>query len=79
VIAYELLTGSPPFKGESRQALITAHLTQRPVPPSRRRRDVPGALGALIMRLLEKRAKDRPASAHDVSAVLKQVEQQFRA
>ena len=70
VIAYELLTGAPPFTGMSRQALITAHLAERPVPPSTRCRDVPRALDALVLRLLAKQAKDRPASAAEVSTVL---------
>ena len=70
VIAYELLTGAPPFTGPSRQALITAHLAERPVRLSARRRDVPRALETLAMRLLEKQAADRPASAAEVSALL---------
>jgi serine/threonine-protein kinase len=71
VIAYELLTGAPPFTGQSRQALITAHLAERPAPPSAHRGDVPRALETLVMQLLEKQARNRPDSATDVSAVLK--------
>jgi eukaryotic-like serine/threonine-protein kinase len=70
VIAYELLAGAPPFTGPTRQALMTAHLAERPRPLSTYRRDVPKALEALVMRLLAKQAADRPASAADVSAIL---------
>jgi serine/threonine protein kinase len=73
VIAYELLTGAPPFTGQSRQALITAHLAERPAPPSVHRGDIPRALEALVMRLLEKQATNRPGSATDVIAVLAMV------
>ena len=70
VMAYELLVGAPPFAGTSRQALITAHLAERPARLSKHRRDVPAALEALVMRLLEKQATNRPASAAEVITVL---------
>ena len=65
-LAYELLTGRPPFAGGSAQALILAHITERPQPVASRRADVPRALAALVMRLLEKRAADRPQSAEQI-------------
>ena len=65
VVAYEMLTGSPPFAG-SPQSLIAAHLTMQPEPIDRRRSDIPPALGALVMRCLEKRAADRPQSAAEI-------------
>ncbi|HEV8448741.1 MAG TPA: serine/threonine-protein kinase [Gemmatimonadaceae bacterium] len=70
VIAYELLTGSPPFTASSRQAMMTAHLAARPRALSKHRRDVPPPLESLVMRLLEKRAADRPSSAAEVIAAL---------
>jgi len=66
IIAYELLTGSPPFTAASRQGMMTAHLAVRPKRLSEHRRDVPVALDSLVMQLLAKRADDRPASAHVV-------------
>ena len=65
VVAYEMLTGSPPFAG-SPQSLIAAHLTMQPESIDRRRSDIPPALGALVMRCLEKRAADRPQSAAEI-------------
>ena len=70
VMAYELLVGVPPFTATSRQALMTAHLAERPARLSKHRRDVPAALEALVMRLLEKQATNRPASAAQVIAAL---------
>jgi eukaryotic-like serine/threonine-protein kinase len=70
VVAYEMLTGAPPFSGRSPQALIAAHITEAPVPVRNRRPSVPPRLEALVMRLLEKHPADRPQSAEDVLTVL---------
>src|SRR5256886_15361132 len=63
VVAYELLTGHPPFSGLSAQQVLAAHATQAPVPVTQSRAAVPPALGALVMRCLEKHAADRPQTA----------------
>ncbi len=65
-LAYELLTGHPPFARASAQALMLAHVNEKPVPVTGRRADVPRALAALIMRLLEKRPGDRPQSTNEI-------------
>ena len=66
VLAYELLTGQPPFVGRSPQGLLAAHVSESPEPITRRRATIPPALGALVMRCLEKRAADRPQRASDL-------------
>jgi len=63
VIAYELLTGRPPFTGNTPQQVIAAHVTQAPDPVIRHRAAVPAALAELVMRCLEKKPADRPQSA----------------
>ncbi|HEU4722721.1 MAG TPA: serine/threonine-protein kinase, partial [Gemmatimonadaceae bacterium] len=70
VVAYELLAGRPPFEGRNAQQLLSAHATQTPEPVHKRRPAVPDALGALVMRLLEKLPADRPQSATEVLSVL---------
>ncbi|WP_284349538.1 serine/threonine-protein kinase [Roseisolibacter agri] len=70
VLAYELLTGQPPFVGRTPQGLLAAHVTEAPEPVARRRASVPPALAALVMRCLEKRAADRPQSAQEVVQAL---------
>ena len=70
IMTYELLAGVTPFTGESRQALVTAHLAERPAPLSAHRRDIPASLAALVSRLLEKQAVNRPASAAEVGIAL---------
>jgi serine/threonine-protein kinase len=66
VVAYELLTGQPPFTGRAPSALLAAHVTESPEPVSRRRPGVPPALAGLVMRCLEKRPADRPQSAAEI-------------
>ena len=66
VLAYELLTGQPPFTGRSPSALLAAQVTETPEPVSRRRPAIPPALAALVMRCLEKRPADRPQSAAEI-------------
>jgi serine/threonine protein kinase/tetratricopeptide (TPR) repeat protein len=63
VIAYELLTGRPPFTGNTPQQVIAAHVTQAPDPVTRHRAAVPAPLAELVMRCLEKKPADRPQSA----------------
>jgi serine/threonine-protein kinase len=64
-VAYELLTGRPPFTG-SPQQLLAAHLSRTPQPVRELRGDTPGALAAVLARCLEKQADDRPASADEL-------------
>src|SRR5438132_2131669 len=66
VLAYELLTGQPPFAGRTPQNLLAAHVTEAPEAITRRRSSLPPALAALVMRCLEKRPADRPQSASEV-------------
>ena len=69
-LAYEMLTGQPPFAGRSPQALLAAHSTEVPETIVKRRPNLPPALGALVMRCLEKRAADRPQSASEIVHIL---------
>jgi serine/threonine-protein kinase len=67
VVAWELLAGAHPFADRlTPHALVAAHV--RDVPPMlvERRGDVPPALGALVMRCLEKDPARRPASASEL-------------
>ncbi|MGI8498880.1 MAG: protein kinase domain-containing protein [Gemmatimonadaceae bacterium] len=66
VVAYEMLTGQPPFVGRPARALLAAHATESPEPLSKRRPGAPAALSALVMRCLEKHPADRPQSAAEM-------------
>jgi len=74
IVAYEMLTGSPPFHGRTPQGLLTAQLTELPTPIASRRYDVPVGVANLVMQCLEKNPADRPRSAVDVARVLESPE-----
>ncbi|MDP2957514.1 MAG: protein kinase, partial [Longimicrobiales bacterium] len=70
VLAYEMLTGQPPFVRSTPQALLAAHVTEAPVAVTERRGTIPPALAQLIMHCLEKKPADRPQRAEELLAVL---------
>ena len=67
VVAYEMLTGEPPFAYHSAAKLAAAHVMETPPPPTDRRAAVPPAVARLVMRCLEKHPADRPQSATDLA------------
>ena len=66
VLAYELLAGRPPFVGETREVVLSAHLTQVPASLTTYRPEVPASLAELVMTCLAKRAADRWQSADEL-------------
>ena len=72
-MAYELLTGHPPFQGTSPHKLFAAHMGEKPVPVTDLRTDTPAALAQAVMLCLEKDPDRRPQSATDVAQVLDSV------
>jgi serine/threonine-protein kinase len=69
-LAYEVITGQPPFTGRTPQGMLAAHVTEEPEDVSRRRPGIPASLAALIMRCLAKRPADRPQSAEELVRAL---------
>ncbi|SRR5579883_13655 len=72
-MAYELLTGQPPFSGRPAQAMLAAHAVEPPEPVDRRRPAVPPQLASLVMSCLQKRPADRPQTASLVVQALDSV------
>ncbi len=66
VMAYEMLTGHPPFDGKTSQAVLSAHVMEQPTDISQQRPSVPPTLAQLIMRCLEKNPADRWQSAEEM-------------
>src|SRR5688572_4599744 len=69
-LAYAVLTGHPPFRGQSIHQVIAAHLTAVPAPVSALRPEVPAAVSSLVARCLEKAPEARPQSARAVLGAL---------
>ncbi len=69
-LAYELLTGRPPFVGATPQQVLAAHVTEAPEPVTRRRQAIPAPLEAVVMRCLAKRPADRWQTAAELHAAL---------
>ncbi|HUQ20820.1 MAG TPA: protein kinase [Gemmatimonadaceae bacterium] len=69
-MAYEMLTGLPPFSKMSAQATLAAQAVEQPIPIQTKRPGLPDPLATLIMRCLEKRPADRPQTAGEVQQEL---------
>ena len=63
VVLYELLTGRPPFRGDTPVAVAYQHVSEAPVPPSDLNESVPRALDAVVLRALAKDPFQRPQDA----------------
>ncbi|SFQ26054.1 MULTISPECIES: serine/threonine-protein kinase [Actinomadura] len=65
VVAYECLTGAPPFDGPTPVEVALKHVRDAPAElPAR----VPEEARELVMEMLAKEPRDRPADAHTVAA-----------
>jgi eukaryotic-like serine/threonine-protein kinase len=62
-LLYELLTGRPPFVGESPVAVAYQHVREPAQPPSTYDPDIAPELDAIVMKALTKRVEDRYQSA----------------
>jgi serine/threonine protein kinase len=69
-LLYELLTGRPPFTGDSPVAIAYQHVRENPVPPSRVDPDVPAWADAIVLKAMAKSPADRYQSAADMRADL---------
>jgi serine/threonine-protein kinase len=73
-LGYFLLTGAPPFLGDSVAEVCAHHLHTAPLAPSRRAgRRVPAELEAVLLQCLAKSPEDRPESAAALRAALLEV------
>jgi serine/threonine-protein kinase len=62
-LLYELLTGRPPFVGDSPVAVAYQHVREQAAPPSDHDTALPPAIDAIVMKSLAKRVEDRYQSA----------------
>jgi serine/threonine protein kinase len=65
-LLYALLTGGPPFAGDSPVAVAWQHVAKDPVPPSRLDAEIPVWVDPIVLRAMAKRPADRYQSAADM-------------
>ena len=78
-VLYELITGRPPFDGDTPIATATKHITDKPEKLSTYRADIPKGIENAVLKLLHKYPKDRFKNAEDLRAVLLQQKTQLQA
>src|SRR5690606_13760533 len=64
-VLYEMLTGQPPFSGDSPVAIAYKHVQEAPTPPGHLVA-VPGDLEAIVVKLLQKEPANRYANAEEL-------------
>ncbi|HKX34168.1 MAG TPA: PASTA domain-containing protein, partial [Actinomycetota bacterium] len=69
-VLYEMVTGRPPFLGDSPVAVASKQVLEQPTPPSRLNTDVTADLDAVILRALAKNPANRYQSAEEMHADL---------
>lgn len=70
-VAYEMITGAPPFVRSSLRATMAAQLAEAPRPLRELRPELPSTLADLLMRCLEKDPLQRP---HSASVIVKTID-----
>ena len=72
-MAYEMLTGQPVFAARSPQGMLSAHISEEPVPVIERRPGIPPLLDSLVMSCLEKSPANRPQTAEEIVRQLDEI------
>jgi serine/threonine-protein kinase len=65
-LLYELLTGTPPFTGDSPVAVAYQHVREDPVPPSQLNSDVSPAIDSIVLKAMAKNPANRYQSAAEM-------------
>ena len=71
VTFFEVLTGQPPFAGDTPNALLKKHLGETPVGPSFYNSNVTKDLDRIILKMMEKNPQKRFDSMQDVASALR--------
>jgi eukaryotic-like serine/threonine-protein kinase len=72
-VLYEMLTGEPPFVGDSPVAVAYQHVREDPVPPSRRYEGISADLDAVVLKALAKNPENRYQTAAEMRTDLVRV------
>lgn len=77
-VLYEMLTGEPPYSGQSREAILNAILAGPPTPILKRQNKAHAGLAAIAEGCMARELRDRHASMSDVVVDLERVKQEQR-
>jgi serine/threonine-protein kinase len=72
VTAYQLLTGRPPFSGDTPLSIALQHLNSQPAPLSNGTTALPDRLNHVILQMLAKAPSDRMTTAAELQSKLEQ-------
>jgi serine/threonine-protein kinase len=72
-VLYEMLTGEPPFVGDSPVAVAYQHVREDPIPPSQRHAGISPELDAVVLKALAKNPDNRYQTAADLRTDLVRV------
>jgi beta-lactam-binding protein with PASTA domain/predicted Ser/Thr protein kinase len=72
-VLYEMLTGEPPFVGDSPVAVAYQHVREDPIPPSQRHEGLSADLDAVVLKALAKNPDNRYQTAAEMRADLVRV------
>ena len=72
-VLFEMVTGRPPFPGDSPVTVASKHVLEQPTPPSQINQDVSPDLDAVILRALAKNPANRYQSATEMREDLERV------
>jgi serine/threonine protein kinase len=72
-MAYEMVTGRPPFRGSSGQDLLVKHITEKPVSPAVHNPEVSKEFADFVLRMLAKKKEERPRNFHEVMIKMRQL------
>jgi serine/threonine protein kinase len=70
ILAFEMLTGEPPFKGDSPYESISKRMQVDPEPPSTLRKECPPEIDSIILKALQREPEARYQSAMEIFADL---------
>ncbi|MCZ2341109.1 MAG: serine/threonine protein kinase [Bacteroidales bacterium] len=74
VTSYHLLTGQPPFRGNTAFEVAVQHVQVEPVPLATVRPDLPSDICAIVHKMMAKRPEDRYQTARDIVRELARVQ-----
>lgn len=72
-VLYEVLTGEPPFTGDSPVSVAYQHVREDPIPPSKRHEGISADLDAVVLKALAKNPENRYQTAAEMRTDLVRV------